>query len=189
MRYMWTENTRIFKGKKVLIIEKFLFKKKQNVNIEAEASLCQPSLKVHSQNCGFPGSMYIRERWTIKDTEHWRADAFKLWCWRRLLGVPWTAKGSNQSILKEINPAYSLERLMLKLYLMLITGHLMQTANSLEKTLNLEVDLNNVGNHHPHRPLCTCTQRSTAGLSPHVWLLIPWEKWWRVKLGFKSTAK
>ena len=75
---------------------------------------------LYSQNYGFPSSMYICESWTIKNTEHWRIDAFKLWCWRRLLGVPWTAKGSNQSILKEINPEYSLERLMLKLYLMLI---------------------------------------------------------------------
>ena len=67
--------------------------------------------------------------------EHWRIDAFKLWCWRRLLRVTWTARRSNQSILKEVNPEYSLEGLMLKLQYF---GHLMQTADSLEKTLMLE---------------------------------------------------
>ena len=71
--------------------------------------------------------------WTIKKAEHQRIDAFKLWCWRRLLTVPWTARRSNQSILKEINPEYSLEGLMLKLKLQSF-GHLMQRANSLEKT-------------------------------------------------------
>ena len=73
---------------------------------------------------------------TIKKAEHQRIDAFKLWYWRRLLRVPWTTKRSNQSILKEINPEYSLERLMLKLKLQYF-GHLMQRANSLEKTLML----------------------------------------------------
>ena len=76
------------------------------------------------------------ESWTIKKAEHWRIDAFELWCWRRLLRVPWSARRSNQSILKEINPEYSLEGLMLKLKLQYF-GHLMQTANSLEKTLML----------------------------------------------------
>ena len=71
--------------------------------------------------------------WTIKKAENQRIDAFKLWCWRRLLTVPWTARRSNQSILKEINPEYSLEGLMLKLKLQSF-GHLMQRANSLEKT-------------------------------------------------------
>ena len=77
------------------------------------------------------------ESWTIKKAEHQRIDAFKLWCWRRLLRVPWTARRSNQSILKEINPEYSLEGLVLKLKLQYF-GHLMQRANSLEKTLMLE---------------------------------------------------
>ena len=76
------------------------------------------------------------ESWTIKKAERWRIDAFELWCWRRLLRVPWSARRSNQSILKEINPEYSLEGLMLKLKLQDV-GHLMQTANSLEKTLML----------------------------------------------------
>ena len=78
--------------------------------------------------------MYRCESWTIKKAECQRIDAFKLWCWRRLLRVPWTAKKSNQSILKEIKPEYSLEGLMLMLKLQ-YSGHLTQRANSLEKTL------------------------------------------------------
>ena len=74
--------------------------------------------------------------WTIKQTEHWRIDAFEVWCWRRLLRVPWTARRSNQSILKEISPGCSLEGLMLKVRLQYF-GHLMQRADSLEKTLML----------------------------------------------------
>ena len=81
----------------------------------------------------FPVVMYGCESWTTKKAEHQRTDAFELWCWRRLLKVPWTARRSNQSILKEISPEYSLEGLMLKLKLQYF-GHLMRT-NSLEKTL------------------------------------------------------
>ena len=84
----------------------------------------------------FPVVMYGRESWTIKKAEHWKIDGFELWCWRRLLRVPWTAKRSNQSILKEINPEYSLEGLMLKLKLQSF-GHLMWRVKSLEKTLML----------------------------------------------------
>ena len=80
----------------------------------------------------FPVVMYGYDSWTIKKAEHQTADAIKLWCWRRLLRVLWTAKRSNQSILKEINPEYSLEGLKLKLHYF---GHLMQRADSLEKTL------------------------------------------------------
>ena len=83
----------------------------------------------------FPVVMYRCESWTIKKVEHWRIGAFELWCWRRLLRVPWTAI-SNQSILKEISPKYSLEGLMLKLKLQYF-GHLMQRPDSLEKTLKL----------------------------------------------------
>ena len=79
---------------------------------------------------------YGCESWTIKKVEHRRIDAFELWCWRRLLRVPWTSRRSNQSILKEINPDYSLEGLMLKLKLQYF-GHLMQRTDSLEKTLML----------------------------------------------------
>ena len=81
----------------------------------------------------FPVVMYGCESWTIKKAEWWRIDAFELWCWRRLLRVPWTARRSNQSILKEISPEYSLEGLMLKLKLQYF-GHLMRRTNSLEKT-------------------------------------------------------
>ena len=84
----------------------------------------------------FPVVIYGCESWTIKKAECQRIDAFKLCCWRRLLRVPWTARRSNQSILKEINPEYSLEGLMLKLKLQYF-GHLMRRANSLEMTLML----------------------------------------------------
>ena len=84
----------------------------------------------------FPVVVYGCESWTIKKAECRRIDAFELWCWRRLLRVPWTARRSNQSILKELSPEYSLEGLMLKLKLQYF-GHLMQRADSLEKTLML----------------------------------------------------
>ena len=91
--------------------------------------------KVHiAKAMVFPVVVCGCENWTIKKTEHQRIDSFKLQCWRRLLIVPWTTRRSNQSILKEINPEYSLEGLMLKLHYF---GHLMQGANSLEKTLML----------------------------------------------------
>ena len=84
----------------------------------------------------FPVVMYGCKSWTIKKAEHWRIDAFELWCWRRLWRVPWTARRSNQSILKEISPGCLLEGLMLKLKLQYF-GHLMWRAHSLEKTLML----------------------------------------------------
>ena len=84
----------------------------------------------------FPVVLYECETWTVKKAECRRIDAFELWCWRRFLRVPWTAKRSNQSILKEISPEYSLEGLMLKLKLQYF-GHLMWRADSLEKTLML----------------------------------------------------
>ena len=84
----------------------------------------------------FPVVMYGCESWTVKKAEHRRIDAFDLWCWRRLLRVPWTARRSNQSILNEISPGISLEGMMLKLKLQYL-GHLMRRADSLEKTLML----------------------------------------------------
>ena len=84
----------------------------------------------------FPVVMYGCESWTVKKTERQRIDAFELWCWRRLLRVPWTARRSNQCILMEISPGCSLERLMLKLKLQYF-GHLMRRVDSLEKTLTL----------------------------------------------------
>ena len=84
----------------------------------------------------FPVVMYRCESWTVKKAEHCRIDAFELWCWRRLLRVPWTARRSKQSVLKEISPEYSLKGLMLKLKLQYF-GHLLRRTDSLEKTLML----------------------------------------------------
>ena len=84
----------------------------------------------------FPVVMYECESWTVKTAEHWRVDAFEMWCWRRLLRIPWTARRSNQFILKEISPGCSLEGQMLKLKLQYF-GHFMQRVDSLEKTLML----------------------------------------------------
>ena len=84
----------------------------------------------------FPVVMYGCESWTMKKAEHWRIDAFELWCWRKLLRVPWTVRRYNQSILKEISPRCSLQALMLKLKVQ-YCGHLMQRVDSLEKTLML----------------------------------------------------
>ena len=90
--------------------------------------------KVHIvKTMAFPVVMHGCETWTIKKAEHWRIDAFELWCWRRLLRVPWTARRSNQSNLKEINPEHSLEGLLLKLRLQYF-GHLMWIANSLDSS-------------------------------------------------------
>ena len=88
---------------------------------------------LNSQGYGFSSSQYVCDSWTIKKAERRRTDAFKLWCWRRFLRVPWTARRSNQSILKEISSEYSLEGLMLKLKLQYF-GHLMRSTDSLEKT-------------------------------------------------------
>ena len=93
--------------------------------------------KVRLVKAVFPVVMYGCESWTVKKAEHQKTDAFELWCWRRLLRVPWTARRSNQSILKEISPEYSLEGLMLTLKLLQYFGHLMQRTDSLEKTLML----------------------------------------------------
>ena len=102
--------------------------KSRNITLPTKFCLVKPMI--------FPVVMYGYECWTIKKAEHWRVDAFELWCWRRVLRVPWTARRSNQSILVEISPEYSLERLMLKLKLQYF-GHLMQRSNSFEKTLML----------------------------------------------------
>ena len=99
-------------------------------NISLQTKVCIVKAMV------FPVVMYRRDNWTIKKAGHQRIDAFELWCWRRLLRVAWTARRSNQSILKEINPEYSLEGLMLKLKLQHF-GHLIQRADSLEKILML----------------------------------------------------
>ena len=108
----------------------------------------------------FPVVMYGCETWTIKKAEHWRTDALELWCWRRLLRVPWTARRSNQSILKETSPEYSLEGLMLKLKLQ-YSGHVMWRADSLEKTLMLGV----------------IEGRRRRGWQRMRWLMASWTGW------------
>ena len=102
--------------------------KKQDITLRTKVRIVKAMV--------FPGVRYGCESWIIKKAERWRMDAFKLWCWRILLWVPWTARRSNQSIPKEISPEYSLEGLMLKLKLQYF-GHLMQRTESLEKTLML----------------------------------------------------
>ena len=100
----------------------------RDITLPTEVCLVKPMV--------FPVAMFGCESWTVKKAEHQRIDAFELWCWRRLLRVPWTAKNSNQSILKEISPEYSLEVLMLRLKLQYF-GHLMGRVDSLENTLIL----------------------------------------------------
>ena len=102
--------------------------KSRNITLSAKVRLVKATV--------FPVVMYGCESWTIKKAEHQIIDAFELWCWRRLLRVPWTARRSNQTILKEISPGFSLEELMLKLKLQYF-GHPMQRADSFEKTLML----------------------------------------------------
>ena len=116
--------------------------------------------------------MYRCESWTIKKAEHWRIDAFKLWCWRWLLRVPLTARRTNKSILKEINPEYSLEGLMLKLNLP-NSGHLMQKADSLEKTLMQErLSARGEGDYRGW-------DGWMASLSQWTWVWANSRRWWR----------
>ena len=120
----------LFLGRKVVTnLDSML--KYRDVTLLTEVCLVTPTV--------FPVVMYGCESWTIKKAEHQRIDAFELWCWRRLLRVPWVARSSNQLILKEISPGYSLEGLMLKLKLQYF-GHLMRRTDSLEKTLMLGKD-------------------------------------------------
>ena len=114
-------------GRKVMINLDSIFKSR-DITLPTKVRLVKAMV--------FPVVMYGCESWTIKKAERWRIDAFELWCWRRLLRVPWTARTSNQSILKETSPEYSLEGLMLKLKLQYF-GHLMKRADSFEKTLIL----------------------------------------------------
>ena len=115
-----------------------------------------------SQGYGLPVIMYGCESWTVKKAEHQRNDAFELWCWRKLLRVPWTARRSNQSVLKEISPGISLEGMMLKLKLQYF-GHLMRRADSLEKTLML----GGIGGRR------SCKQFSIRSLRDHLCLAAP----------------
>ena len=130
----------------------------------------------------FPVVMYGCESWTVKKAEHWRIDAFELWCWRRLLGLPWTARRSNQSILKEVSPEYSFEGLMLKLKLQYF-GYLMQTADSLEKTLMLGKTEGRRRGWQRMRWLDSVTDSMKVSLTKL------WELWWTGKPGVLQSMR
>ena len=147
MGKQWKQWLTIFLGSKIIadgdcsheIKRRLLLGRKVMTNLDSILKIREITLptKVHLVKAMvFPVVVYGCESWTIKKAQHRRIDAFELWCWRKLLRVPWTARRSNQSILKEISPEYSLEDLMLKLKVWYF-GHLMRRADSLEKTLIL----------------------------------------------------